>query len=116
MDNRAIRLPPTTRRNIFAAHTAQQQQAQPQQQPARRQNQAAPSIRPDSREIEQDIFMQPTEDEFVERDDIGEYIVKAPAPVYREMGVGSEGDEEGGMLILLPFSLREDGDWCEVVW
>ncbi|KAI4681408.1 uncharacterized protein J4E84_007644 [Alternaria hordeiaustralica] len=93
MDNRAIRLPPTTRRNIFAAHTAQQQQAQPQQQPARRQNQAAPSIRPDSREIEQDIFMQPTEDEFVERDDIGEYIVKAPAPVYREMGVGKQENE-----------------------
>ena len=48
--------------------------------------------------------MQPTEDEFVERDDIGEYIVKAPAPVYREMGVGSEGDEEGGMFI--PFLLH----------
>ncbi|KAH6866337.1 hypothetical protein J4E91_007709 [Alternaria rosae] len=95
MDNRAIRLPPTTRRNIFAAHTTQQQQTQSQQPPARRQNQAAPSIRPDSREIEQDIFMQPTQDEFVERDDIGEYVVKAPAPVYREMGVGSEGDEEG---------------------
>lgn len=51
--------------------------------------------------------MQPTQDEFVERDDIGEYVVKAPAPVYREMGVGSEGDEEGGTLILFPFPCSE---------
>jgi hypothetical protein len=100
MDNRAIRLPPTTRRNLFAAHTAQQQQ-QPPQQPARRQNQPTPSIRPDSREIEQDIFMQPAEEEFVERDAVGEYIVKAPTPVYRDMGVGNEVDEEAGMPIYL---------------
>ncbi|KAG9196044.1 hypothetical protein G6011_01165 [Alternaria panax] len=96
MDNRAIRLPPTTRRNIFASHTAQNpdQRQQPHHQPARRHNAAAPSVRPDSREIEQDIFMQSSDEEFVERDALGEYIIKAPTPVYRDMGVGSEGDEE----------------------
>jgi hypothetical protein len=105
MDNRAIRLPPTTRRNLFAAHTQQQQQQQqPQQQPpARRQNAAAPSIRPDSREIEQDIFMQPTTDDFVERDALGEYTISAPTPVYKNMGISSEGDEEAGPLPPLSF-------------
>ncbi|EDU40500.1 hypothetical protein PtrSN002B_005669 [Pyrenophora tritici-repentis] len=76
MDNRAIRLPPTARRNLFA--TAQQQQ----QQTSRRQNGTAPSIRPDSREVEPDIFQQPAEDELVERDDQGEYVIHAPDPVY----------------------------------
>jgi hypothetical protein len=109
MDNRAIRLPPSTRRNIFAAHTAQQpeQRQQPHQQAPRRQNQNVPSIRPDSREIEQDIFMQPAQEEFVERDAVGEYVVKAPTPVYKDMGVGSEGDEEVGTLHshIFPFPL-----------
>ncbi|CAI9627541.1 hypothetical protein GT037_009210 [Alternaria burnsii] len=96
MDNRAIRLPPTTRRNIFASHTAQNpdQRQQPQHAPARRQNGAAPSVRPDSREIEADIFSSSADEDFVERDALGEYIVKAPTPVYRDMGVGSEEDDE----------------------
>jgi hypothetical protein len=101
MDNRAIRLPPTTRRNIFASHTAQNpdQRQQPQHAPARRQNGAAPSIRPDSREIEADIFSSSADEDFVERDALGEYIVKAPTPVYRDMGVGSEEDDETGMSV-----------------
>ena len=97
MDNRAIRLPPNTRRNLFAAHTAHQQ---PQQQPtSRRQNHNAPAIRPDSREIQPDIFTQPVEDELVEKDVQGDYIVHAPIPVYKNMstvGLGPEGDEETG--------------------
>jgi hypothetical protein len=98
MDNRAIRLPPTTRRNLFAAQQ-QEQRPQPHPQPARRQDRNAPSIRPDSREIEHDIFMQPAEEELVERDEVGDYVIKAPTPVYKDMGVGSEGDEEAGTLI-----------------
>lgn len=97
MDNRAIRLPPNARRNLFAAHTAQQQQ---QQQPtSRRQNQNAPAVRPDSREIQPDIFTQPVEDELVEKDVQGDYIVHAPIPVYKNMStvvLGPEGDEEAG--------------------
>ena len=100
MDNRAIRLPPNTRRNLFAAHTApQQQQPQPT---SRRQNQNVPSIRPDSREIQSDIFTQPVEEELVEKDAQGDYITDAPMPVYRNMstvGLGREGDEEAGMLL-----------------
>ncbi|KAH7553252.1 hypothetical protein J3E72DRAFT_241868 [Bipolaris maydis] len=93
MDNRAIRLNPNTRRNLFAAHTTQQQPPT-----SRRQNQNAPSVRPDSREIQQDIFTQPVEDEMVERDAQGDYIIHAPTPVYKNMGtasIGPEGDEEG---------------------
>ncbi|KAL1793702.1 hypothetical protein ACET3X_008684 [Alternaria dauci] len=100
MDNRAIRLPPTTRRNIFASHTAQnpdhrqQQHHHHHQQQPRRQNTTAPSIRPDSREIEADIFLSSADEDLVERDSLGEYIVKAPTPVYRDMGAGSEDDDE----------------------
>lgn len=91
MDNRAIRLPPTARRNLFA--TAQQQQ----QQSSRRQNGTAPSIRPDSREVEPDIFQQPAEDELIERNDQGEYVIQAPAPVYRNNANSErEGDDETG--------------------
>jgi len=97
MDNRAIRLPPTARRNLFGA-AQQQQQQQQQQQSSRRQNGTAPSIRPDSREVEPDIFQQPAEDELVERDDQGEYVIHAPVPVYRNNNANSEheGDDETG--------------------
>jgi hypothetical protein len=106
MDNRAIRLPPNTRRNLFAAHTTQQQQ----QPTSRRQNQNAPSVRPDSREIQQDIFTQPVEDELVEKDAQGDYIVHAPIPVYKNMGtvgLGPEGDEEAGEF---PRRLRKEDE------
>ncbi|EOA89429.1 uncharacterized protein SETTUDRAFT_167901 [Exserohilum turcica Et28A] len=92
MDKRAIRLPPNTRRNLFPSHTAQQQQPT-----SRRPNHNAPSVRPDSREIQPDIFMQPLEDELVEKDVQGDYVTHAPVPVYKNMGtvsLGQEGDEE----------------------
>ena len=66
--------------------------------------------------------MQPAQEEFVERDAIGEYVVKAPTPVYKDMGVGSEGDEEAGTLHshIFPFpfyifssSMRPDEEWQE---
>ncbi|KAF1947017.1 hypothetical protein EJ02DRAFT_392773 [Clathrospora elynae] len=83
MDNRAVRLPPTARRNIFTTHA--------QQQPRRQQN--VPTIRPD-REA---VFQQPAEDELVERTAEGEYVVHAPQPVYRNMALvslGREGQED----------------------
>lgn len=82
MDNRAVRLPPNARRNIF--HT----------QSSRRPN--PPTVRPD-REMAS-IFQQPQEDELVERDEQGEYVTAAPQPVYKNMalGLGTEADEETG--------------------
>ncbi|CAA9958038.1 hypothetical protein PTMSG1_01612 [Pyrenophora teres f. maculata] len=111
MDNRAIRLPPTARRNLFA--TAQQQQ---QQQTSRRQNGTTPSIRPDSREVEPDIFQQPTEDELVERDDQGEYVIHAPVPVYRNNNADAEreGDDEAEQeneLIEMYVNGKPDAHW-----
>ncbi|KAF2854450.1 hypothetical protein T440DRAFT_465415 [Plenodomus tracheiphilus IPT5] len=80
MDNRAVRLPPNARRNIF--HTT-----------SRRQNPT--TIRPDH-EMPANIFQPPTEEEFVERDAQGEYKIAAPHPVYKNMalGVPPEEDEE----------------------
>ncbi|KAH9872656.1 hypothetical protein J1614_005050 [Plenodomus biglobosus] len=80
MDSRAVRLPPNARRNIF--HTT-----------SRRQN--ATTIRPDH-QMSANIFQQPTEEEFVERDEQGEYKIAAPHPVYKNMalGVAPEEDEE----------------------
>jgi hypothetical protein len=92
MDNRAVRLPPTARRNIFAQHSAQQ---------STRRGQPAPSIRPDKEASAPAIFQQPGEDELVERNEKGEYIVQAPTPVYRNMalsGLEREVEEETGMF------------------
>lgn len=114
MDSRAIRLPPNTRRNLFAAHTSQQQPHQQQQPTSRRQNQNAPAVRPDSREIQQDIFTQPVEDELVEKDAQGDYIVHAPMPVYKNMGtvgLGPEGDEEVGEVCCMPENKRKTNCW-----
>jgi hypothetical protein len=91
MDNRAVRLPPSTRRNIFTAH---QQQAQS----SRRQN--VPAIRPD-KEASAAIYQQPGEDELVERNSQGDYVTHAPTPVYRNMalvGLGRDGEDDEGMF------------------
>lgn len=78
MDNRAVRLPPNARRNIFSTQTS------------RRQNPT--TVRPD-REAPS-IFQQPQEDELVERDDNGEYKTTAPENVYKNMALGFGGDED----------------------
>jgi hypothetical protein len=90
MDNRAVRLPQTTCRNIFAHHSAQQ---------SSRRGQTAPSIRPDKEAEAPSIFQQPAEDELVERNEKGEYVIQAPTPVYRNMalsGLEREAEEETG--------------------
>ena len=82
MDNRAVRLPPGSRHNLF------------QSQSSRRQN--PPAVRPDREAA--NIFQQPQEDELVERTEKGEYNVAAPQPVYKHIGrgIGTEAQEEAG--------------------
>lgn len=49
-------------------------------------------VRPDTATI----FQQPMDDEIVERDDKGQYIVTAPSSTYKQMVHMREGDEETG--------------------
>ncbi|KAH4848860.1 hypothetical protein HBH75_149550 [Parastagonospora nodorum] len=47
-------------------------------------------VRPDTATI----FQQPMDDELVERDDKGQYIITAPSSMYKQMAHMREGDEE----------------------
>ncbi len=77
---RAVRPPPGARRALF-------------NQPSRRQN--ATTVRPD-RDLAT-IFQPPQEDELVERDSQGEYVLYAPIGYkHMAMAIGMEMDEEEG--------------------
>ncbi|KAF1837845.1 hypothetical protein BDW02DRAFT_565567 [Decorospora gaudefroyi] len=98
MDNRAIRLPPTTtRRNIFTAHPAQQPRRQ--------------KPRPDQDPPEPTIFQQPAEDELVERNSSGEYVTQAPTPVYKDMLRDADAEEQGQENELIALYGKPNTHW-----
>jgi hypothetical protein len=76
---RAIR-PPSSRRALFnsTSHNPSTHA------PTRRTNPT--SVRPDTA----NIFAQPMEDELVERDPKGDYILNAPHPSYKHLALGLE--------------------------
>lgn len=86
--HRAVRPPPSSRRNIFPGVSS------------RRQNPT--TIRSDRETSATNIFQQPGEDELVERTPQGEYVLYAPQMGYKNMAMilDAEGDEEAGTLIL----------------
>ncbi|OAL50945.1 hypothetical protein IQ07DRAFT_479582, partial [Pyrenochaeta sp. DS3sAY3a] len=78
---RAVRPPPASRRNLFPGTSS------------RRTN--TTTIRPDREATATNIFQQPGEDELVERDASGEYVVFAPQMGSKNMGMPGGGDAEG---------------------
>jgi hypothetical protein len=71
--------PPPSRRALFQSSTRRQQPTS--------------VVRPDTATI----FQQPMDDELVERDEKGQYIVTAPSSMYKHLAQMREGaDEETG--------------------
>lgn len=98
---RAIR-PPPSRRALFnsTSHNPSTHA------PTRRVNPT--SVRPDTA----NIFTQPQEDELVERDSQGEYVLNAPHPSYKHLALGleQEVDEEAGTYIPHSHRMTEMGE------
>jgi hypothetical protein len=71
--------PPPSRRALFHASTRRQPPTS--------------VVRPDTATT---IFQQPMDDELVERDEKGQYIVTAPSSMYKHLAQMREGDDETG--------------------